>query len=51
MKKKMKIAVIRSSQRDPLTGLINRFGYSLLATEALLDAIQNKRNWLSSFGY
>lgn len=41
--KENEIEVIRNYQKDPLTGLINRFGYSLLATQSLLDAIQNNK--------
>ncbi|MGD1820981.1 MAG: diguanylate cyclase domain-containing protein [Pleomorphochaeta sp.] len=38
VEKENEIKVIRSSQRDPLSGLINRFGFSLLSNQALLEA-------------
>lgn len=41
VEKENEIKVIRSSQRDPLSGLVNRFGYSLLANQAILQATYN----------
>lgn len=38
VEKENEINVIRSSQRDPLTGLVNRFGFFLLANQAILKA-------------
>jgi len=38
VEKENEINVIRSSQRDPLTGLVNRFGFLLLANQALLNS-------------
>ncbi len=43
VEKENEIKVIRNSQRDPLSGLINRFGYNLLASQALLEASYNNR--------
>jgi len=41
VEKENEIRVIRSSQRDPLSGLVNRFGHALLANQAILEATYN----------